>query len=203
MNDKLRKYFLEYFDYPLDFVNQKIMELINEYFDKIPEYFYTVPASSTGKYNPSFDLGEGGLLRHTQMVCEILKEFQRMDEYKSLNFFDMMVACILHDTFKNGYIDNNKTVASHASIAADEFYNTYIYHKYSKEDLEETVGNVTYNYAGELDRRIINICNMIRTHMGQYGAIKPQTASEKLVHLADYVASRKCWDKFNEVNNDN
>lgn len=203
MNKNLRKYFWEYFDYPLTFVDKKIIELVNEYFDKIPDYFYKVPASSTGKYHPSFDHGNGGLLRHTQMTCEILKEFERMDEYKNLNFFDMMVACILHDTFKNGYVDNGRTVSSHASIAADEFYDTYIYHKYSKEDLEETVGNVTYNYDGELYRRVMIICDMIRTHMGQWGAIKPQTNSEKLVHLADYVVSRKCWDKFNEVNNDN
>ena len=203
MNNNLRTYFWEYFDYPMTLVNQRIMELVDEYFNKIPDYFYEVPASSTGKYHPSFDHGTGGLLRHTQMMCEILKEFQRMDEYKNLNFFDMMVACLLHDTFKNGYVDNNRTVASHAAIAADEFYDTYIYHKYSKEDLEETMGNVTYNYAPELDRRIMDICGMIRTHMGSWGAIKPQTDAEKLVHLADYVVSRKCWDKFNEANNDN
>ena len=203
MNKNLKEYFLEYLDYPMDFVNQKIMELVNEYFEKIPDYFYNVPASSTGKYHPSFDHGNGGLLRHTQMTCEIMLEFQRMDEYKHLNFFDMMIACILHDTFKNGYVDNNRTVASHAAIAADEFYNTYVYHKYSRTDLEETMGNVTYNYAGELDRRVMEICNMIRTHMGSWSAIKPKTESEKLVHLADYVVSRKCWDKFNEVNNDN
>ena len=197
MNKKLKEYFLQYFDYPMTFVNEKIMELVNEYFNKIPDYFYKVPASSTGKYHPSFDLGEGGLLRHTQMVCEILKEFQRMDEYKNLNFFDMMVACVLHDTFKNGYVDNNRTVASHANIAADEFYNTYVYHKYTQKDLEITMGNVSYYYAGELDKRVMEICSMIRTHMGSWSAIKPQTDAEKLVHLADYVVSRKCWDKFN------
>ena len=26
----------------------------------LPDYFYEVPASSTGKYHPSFSLGEGG-----------------------------------------------------------------------------------------------------------------------------------------------
>ena len=202
MNNNLKQYFLEYLDFPMTFVNGKILELVDEYFNKIPDYFYKVPASSTGKYHPSFDLGEGGLLRHTQMVCETMREFERMDEYKNLNFFDMMIACILHDTFKNGYVDNERTVSSHANIAADEFYNTYVYHKYSKEDLEETVGNVTYNYAGELDQRIMNICNMTRTHTGQWGAIKPQSNCEKLVHLADYVASRKIWDKFNGVTND-
>lgn len=203
MNENLRKYFGKYLDFPMTFLNQKILELVNEYFDKIPNYFYEVPASSTGKYHPSFDHGNGGLLRHTQMACEMLQEFQRMDEYKHLNFFDMMIACILHDTFKNGYVDNNRTVASHASIAADEFYDTYIHHRYSQKDLEETMGNVTYNYAAELYKRIVDICNMIRTHMGSWGAIKPKTESERLVHLVDYVVSRKCWDKFNEVENDN
>ena len=66
MNDKLREHFGEYFDCPMGFVDQKIMELVNEYFDKIPDYFYEVPASSTGKNHPSFDHGTGGLLRHTQ-----------------------------------------------------------------------------------------------------------------------------------------
>lgn len=198
MNEQLRKYFWEYFDYPMSFVNCKIIELVNEYFDKIPDYFYKVPASSTGKYHPSFDHGEQGLLRHTQMTCEMLTEFQRMGEYRSLNFFDMMVACVIHDTFKNGYVNNNRTVASHAEIAAAEFYDTYKKHIYDPVELEETVGNVTYNYAAELDRRIMEICNMIRTHMGIWGAIKPQTESEKLVHLVDYIVSRKCWDKFNK-----
>lgn len=203
MHKQLYKYFGEYLDYPMTFVNEKIMELVCEYFEKVPDYFYHTPASSTGKHHPSFDLGDGGLLRHTQMTCEIMKEFQRMEEYKNLNHFDMMIACILHDTFKNGYVDNKRTVSSHASIAADEFYNTYIYHKYQKNELTETTRNITYDYSGEVYSRVCNICDMIRTHMGQYGAIKPRTESEKLVHLADYVASRKCWDKFVGVNNDN
>ena len=40
MNDKLREHFGEYFDCPMGFVDQKIMELVNEYFDKIPDYFW-------------------------------------------------------------------------------------------------------------------------------------------------------------------
>lgn len=200
MNDNLMKYFGEYLpDKSLSFVDKKILELVYEYFEKVPDYFYEVPASSTGKYHPSFDQGDGGLIRHTQMTCEIMREFFRMDEYKHLCYFDLMIACILHDTFKNGYQDNKCTVSAHASIAAEEFYNTYTHHHYAPEDLEETLCNVSYNYSSELKRRINNICNMIRSHMGCWGSVKPQTESEKLVHLADYIASRKCWDKFNGV----
>ena len=30
----------------------------------LPSYFFTIAASSTGKYHPQYALGEGGLLRH-------------------------------------------------------------------------------------------------------------------------------------------
>ena len=110
----------------------------------------------------------------------------------------MMIACILHDTFKNGYIDNGYTVPSHQSIAADEFYNTYIKHHYVKGELVETSHNVSYDYTGELDKRVNNICNMIRSHMGQWSQTPPKTPEEKLVHLSDYITSRKCWDKFSK-----
>lgn len=198
MNKNLTKYFMEYLDYPITLVNCKILELVSEYFDKIPDYFYRIPASSTGKYHPRFDNGDGGLVRHTQMVCDVMRDLQRLNDYKCLGHFDMMIACILHDTFKNGYTDNGYTVESHANIAADEFYSTYIKHKYQNEELSEISHGVLYDYTGELYKRVNNICNMIRTHGGQWSQIQPSSDSEKLVHLADYIASRKCWDKFND-----
>jgi hypothetical protein len=33
-----------------------------------PEYFYTVPASSSKKYHPPFTRSEGGLIKHTRLV---------------------------------------------------------------------------------------------------------------------------------------
>ena len=38
----------------------------------IPEYWYHVGASSTGKYHPEYSLGEGGLMRHTVALVRIL-----------------------------------------------------------------------------------------------------------------------------------
>ena len=36
--------------------------------DLLPDYFFKVAASSTGKYHPAFSLGDGGLLRHTKVA---------------------------------------------------------------------------------------------------------------------------------------
>ena len=40
----------------------------------LPNYFFEVPASSTGKYHPKFALGEGGLIRHTKVAVRIAYE---------------------------------------------------------------------------------------------------------------------------------
>ena len=46
----------------------------------LPDYFFSVSASSTGKYHPSFSLGNGGLLRHTKVVVKIAYELLAIDD---------------------------------------------------------------------------------------------------------------------------
>ena len=40
----------------------------------LPDYFFEIPASSSGKYHPVFSLGEGGLVRHVKVAMRILEE---------------------------------------------------------------------------------------------------------------------------------
>ena len=42
--------------------------------DLLPDYFYDIPASSTGKYHPEFTLGKGGLVRHTKVAVRLAVE---------------------------------------------------------------------------------------------------------------------------------
>ena len=54
------KYFEEEIGYICDdSLKSDIVFLIN----KLPDYFFEIPASSTGKYHPEFTLGDGGLVR--------------------------------------------------------------------------------------------------------------------------------------------
>jgi len=58
------------------------------------------------------------------------------------------------------------------------------------------------------DEYINNVCNLIETHMGQWNTNNyypdiilpvPLTVNQQLVHLADYLASRKYLEvKFDE-----
>ena len=42
--------------------------------DLLPDYFFSIPASSTGKYHPEFSLGERGLIRHVKAAVKIAKD---------------------------------------------------------------------------------------------------------------------------------
>ena len=51
--------------------NEDIKRLVRIVLDKAPEHFWTIPASSTGKYHPEYASGDGGLIRHTKAVVRV------------------------------------------------------------------------------------------------------------------------------------
>ena len=58
---------IDQFEIELGYINDEaIQEDCRTMIELLPDYFFEVPASSTGKYHPSYSLGEGGLLRHTK-----------------------------------------------------------------------------------------------------------------------------------------
>lgn len=130
-----------------------------------PEYFKEIPASSTGKYHPKYALGKGGLIRHTIAAVYFGYEISKL-EYLCFTQADrdkILCALFLHDTFKQGDgTAAGNTVADHAKIAAD---------KVAPKD----------GY----------IAGLMLSHMGQWGYNKPGGLKQFVVHLADYLASRK------------
>lgn len=153
--------------------------------EKVPDYFWSIPASSTGKYHPVFSQGEGGLIRHTQMVVAVAEELLKAEcsDIRSINTDTDIIyaACILHDTFKNGNINSGHTVTSHPSIAADEWVAYCEKNKFNHEAVEQ-------------------IATLIECHMGKWNRHVCRDAAIKheaeIVHYADYIASRKFFDKF-------
>ncbi len=166
------------------FTNENVRKSAEYVLEQLPDYFYTVPASSTGKYHPSFSLGEGGLVRHVKAAMIILEEmfqnevFCSCDEYKK----DLIrMALLLHDGFKHGLVGTGYTVVEHPVIMAD-----YL------------VENKDKLFISEDDAKFV--ASLIRCHMGPWNKDRfgkvimpvPKTEEEKLVHLCDYIASRKC-----------
>lgn len=159
---------------------------------RVPDYFWIVQASQSGKHHPKFSSQIGGLVRHTavaanyaanlynsKIVYSLFAPFSRED----LSF--VLAAILLHDTFKLGYKDNGRTVYSHGSIAADEFYDFA-----TKETTIE-----------KADIKII--CDAISSHMGRWGRNQPESHIDKYVSLCDYLSAQKEMERFYDMSASN
>lgn len=161
----------------------------------LPDYFFSVPASSTGKYHPSFSLGNGGLLRHTKAAVRIAKEMfndESITGAYSKNEKDLMIiALMMHDGLKSGLEKSEYTKFEHPILVCD-------YIKENKDKTEFT------------DKEVQFITHVISSHMGpwttnSYSSVvlpKPESKFQRFVHMCDYLASRKFLDvKFDKDNN--
>ena len=148
--------------------------------DCVPDYFWEIGASSSGKYHPVFSQGVGGLVRHTKAVVMFAEELLRMSSYAYMKdeFKDYVImACIVHDTCKYGIDEYNKDeYKSHARNAALNFGCAWAeYMDYPCPDF---------------------LLNAIKSHMGQWSEKedRPFTSIDRCVHMADYMASRSFID---------
>ena len=151
------------------------------------DYVFTKPASSSGKYHPMSDLGEGGLIRHIKGVFylgyDMLNLEQNVPLYSQRERDMILIALILHDSWKygNDVIERIHTLTEHPLLAA-----TWI------EQNEIFDGVIPQE-----DRNFIGGC--IASHSGQWNTNrkkeeilpKPQTISQQFVHLCDFIASRR------------
>lgn len=171
--------------------NDKYRENAKKLINCLPDYFFEVAASSTGKYHPSFALGDGGLVRHTKVAVKMAREISDnnsigyvfTDDEKDL----MIISLIMHDGFKHGLIKEKYTRFDHPILMAN----------YIKDNKDKFSFN---------EDEIQFICTCISSHMGQWNTNPysdvvlplPKNKYQKFVHMCDYLASRKFIDvKFN------
>ena len=151
----------------------------------LPDYFFEIPASSTGKYHPKFALGEGGLVRHTKVAVRFAYELLNNNTVGS-KFTDrdkdlIIMALTLHDGLKSGLEHDKYTKFDHPLLIS----------KYIMENKDKL--------SMDIDD-IRKLCSMIESHMGEWTydtyqkkevLPKPRTAEQRFVHMCDFLASRK------------
>lgn len=158
----------------------------------IPDYFWYVPASSTGKYHPVYALGDSGLVRHTLALCRIMNHLFNLDWFKQKYSAEerdcLRLAGLMHDTRKSGsqedYQKSKWTKFDHPIQAASVVRKAY-------EDNNDSL-NISESYVNM-------ICQCIESHMGAFNTDKrsnielpvPTSEEQMLVHICDYLASRK------------
>lgn len=187
------KIFEKEFNYlKIDKIKKACLEVIK----LLPDYFFEVPASSTGKYHPEYALGEGGLLRHSKAAMrigyELLSDPSIGDKYTEKEKDLMLMALLIHDGLKSGMPKEKYTRFDHPILMADFLM-----------DNEEALGLEV--------EEIEFLGDVIKTHMGvwtkDYNGVevleRPVTKYQNFVHMCDYLASRKAilipFDKDNNV----
>lgn len=177
--------------------NNKIKESLIYMINKLPDYFFSVAASSTGKYHPEYAIGTGGLLRHTKAAVrigfELLGDPAIGDKYTSDEKDLMLMGLLLHDGLKLGKEQSKYTKFDHPILMAN-------YIEEEKDNLSLT------------DEERTLVCSVIKTHMGPWTTDyngeevleKPKTKYQNFVHMCDFLASRKCllvpFDEDNNIN---
>lgn len=190
------------------FSNDIIREFAIECLGHLPEYFFHVPASSTGKYHPSYALGEGGLVRHTKAAMNILYSLHQSgilqydaNQY-NLDYDQLGDACLLalllHDGFKSGYPDDYSSPQP-----SGKGYTVHEHPIIASEFVREQISAFMENYdIGADDLTIIEeAIAAIASHMGKWTISKfsrvilpsPDVGDwgAKVVHICDLLASRK------------
>lgn len=177
---------LSYFKNELNYIKEEnLKKFLEVAIENMEDYVFTREASSTGKYHPLSDLGEGGLLRHIKTVFYLGVELLKLEHYQDI-FTEheqdlLLISLLLHDAKKYG--DNEER-------------------KHTKVELSLLCGNwlaseIFEGIISEEDRQII--CDCILAHSGQWNTNKkgeeilPKPIDKRtfFVHLCDYIASRR------------
>ena len=186
----------EVFKIELSYItDERIRKSCETILDMLPDYFYEIPASSTGKYHPEFSLGDGGLVRHVKVAVRLAKELLDNpcigDKYTQNEKDIMIMTLILHDGLKSGLVYNRYTQANHPTLIKNFVLE-------NKDKIELT--------SNELEL----FSRAVESHMGPWNKDydgneilpKPKTKYENFVHMCDFLSSKKFLDvKFenNEI----
>lgn len=178
--------------------NMEIRKFVVWAFDKFaPDYFWTCPCSTTGKYHPKVSLGVGGLVRHVKLAVwwgeELLwtaKMFPELVKHDTEYLHDEVVAALLlHDLVKNGEGLNAQGYPLDRGVTGTHGVDLVkkIYESLGTEIISGSTANILHGIA---------------EHMGVWTTdpeYRPHSDFTRIVHLADYCASRKVDDEMKRL----
>ena len=182
---------IKYFEKEISYIKDKDkQEDIKYLINLLPDYFFSIPASSTGKYHPKFAGTVHGLVKHTKVAVRIAYDLFMINDMFTEEDKDLIImALIMHDGLKKGLVEEEYTCFDHPLL----------------------VSKLIMEHANELKMGIDNVrkmCMMIESHMGKWNTNKyskvelpiPKDKYQRFVHMCDYLASRNYLDvKFNKL----
>lgn len=182
---------VKYFEKEISYIKDKgKKEDISYLINLLPDYFFKIPASSTGKYHPKFAATEHGLVKHTKAAVRIAYDLFQINDTFTKDEEDLIImALIMHDGLKKGMEEEKYTRFDHPLLSS----------------------KLIMEHAKELKMNIDDVrkmCSMIESHMGKWNTNKyskvelpiPKDKYQRFVHMCDYLASRNYLNiKFDKL----
>ena len=172
---------IKYFAKEISYISNDSKRRDLEYLiNLLPDYFFMIPASSTGKYHPKYASTVSGLVKHTKVAVRIAYDlFETVNNFSDSDKDLIIMALIMHDGLKNGVVEEEYTRFDHPLLISKLIME-------NARNLEMDIDDVR------------KMCMLIESHMGKWNTSKysdvelpvPKTEMQRFVHRCDYLASR-------------
>lgn len=156
--------------------------------EEIPDYIFTMPSSTSGKYHNPKQCEKFGQLYHIFMFASVLEHLLRLEhiqEFVKTPIARDLMRCVpaFHDAVKCGWNGSRYTVQNHPMLAHDWVLETNVEHNID-DKMRTFVADMCAAHSGEWNTN----------KKGEEIMPKPKNAFEKLIHECDILASRPDLD---------
>lgn len=171
-----------------NFETDEIRDYCNDMIAEIPDYIFTMPSSTSGKYHNAKQCERFGQIYHIYMFASIMEHLLRLEHkretYKTPELRDTLRCVpIFHDAIKCGLAGSQYTVPNHPVLARDWVLNTKVEHDIC-EDMKKFIAGCCEAHSGQWNT----------DRSGNVIMSKPRSNAECFVHECDILASRADLD---------
>ncbi len=155
--------------------------------EKIPDYIFTIPSSTSYKYHNKTQCQLHGQIFHILMFGEIMNYVLELEYVKNktnpLQRDCLRCTPIFHDAIKCGLNGSQYTVHEHPMLASEWIRNTTVKHDVNA-DTKAYIARLCESHSGE----------WTSNKRSKTVLPKPENDEQFFVHMCDYLASRSNLD---------
>lgn len=171
-----------------DFETDMISEYFRDMVAEIPDYIFTIPSSTSGKYHNKTQCEKYGQIYHEYMFASILNHRLRLkgnrEKYNTPEIRDCMRCVpVFHDAIKCGWNGSQYTVQDHPMLAAEWVRTTRVEHDIFDE-YKEMIACMCEAHSGEWNKN----------RSGKVIMPEPRNDMEFFIHECDILSSRADLD---------
>lgn len=167
-----------------NFETDVMKNYFNDMVCEIPDYMFTMPASTSGKYHNAKQCEKFGQIYHEYMFSEILNYLLNLKHNKETYCLPIVRDCmrcvpVFHDSVKCGLNKSKYTVSEHPVLAAEWVRTTKVEHDIPSQ-FKEIIANMCESHSGEWNK----------DRGGNVIMSEPRNEMEFLIHECDILSSR-------------